>query len=234
MIIVGVRHPVLFYQSFWNMIKDFDKNRNKTPYDFLDHCRENDRFCNLECPRRQLVCLHKTRFHLPLARAGKTFLSNQERELLAPDDKDGGLKLTNHHIKNPIFLYELSEIKEDYMWSKLASLLRVQSIPHDIHEGSHENREASKDRINICDPEYDNFRALIMPNAYNMSIWFCNYLVPAAKNESQNMYMANPDRFCDIVKDYRKDPCILRLGNGTYILKDNIFDAIGKNGIETK
>ena len=232
MIIVGIRHPIMFFQSFWNMMMDFSnkQNRDKTPYDFMDHCGENNRSCNYECPGGVLLCLHKSRFHLPLARAGKTSLTEQERELLAPDDKDGGSKLTNHHIKNPIFLYELGEISEDYMWEKLARLLKVPTIPHDIHEGNNKKRRKSPKRINICDAYYDDFRSLIMPHAYNMSAWLCDYLVPAAKNSSQNIYMANPDRFCELVKSYVDDPCdrLIRLDNGTYTLKD------GSGTIENK
>ncbi len=229
LIIVGIRHPVYFYQSFWNMMIDFNnkQNVNKSPYDFIDHCGEHDTNCYNECPKGQLLCLHRTRFHVILARAGKTSLDDRERALLAPDDKDGGMKLTNRRIKNPIFLYELSEIGEDYMWDELATLLKVPNIPHDIYKGSHKNRPPNRKRIKICDAEYDDFRAMIMPYAYNMSSWFCDYLVPVAKNESQNLHIANPDRFCEIVKDYVNDPCnrLSRLDNGTYTLRSDLDDT---------
>ena len=164
---------------------------------------------------------YKTRYHLPLARIGKTTLTDEERQLLAPDDKDGGHKLTDHHVENPIFVYELSQLNEDYLWDELASLLDVPSIPHDKHEGSHKDRQPAENRIDICDAYYDNFRAMIMPNAYNMSKWLCEYLVPVAKDESRHdVVIANPDAFCELVKDYANDPCkrLVRLQNGTYTL----------------
>ncbi len=87
--------------------------------------------------------------------------------------------IINHQIKNPIFLYELSEIGQDYMWDALSKLLHVPyiHIRHDIHEGNSENRKKLKYGLNFCDAEYDDFRAAIMPHAYNMSTWFCDYLV---------------------------------------------------------
>lgn len=233
LIIAGIRHPVLFFQSFWNMIMDFqtkDTNKpGKTPYDTMDYCGENNKKCNFECPNGALVCFAKTRLHLPLARIGKTLLDDKERELLAPDDKDGGHKLTNHHIKNPIFLYDTSQLNHDYMWDELAKTLKVPEIPHDIHEGSNEARSPSEDRINICDAEYDDFRSWIMPHAYNMSIWICEYLVPVAKNETRDdVIIANPDRFCEIVRKYGEDPCnrLVRMSNGTYILDQKLDSTI--------
>ena len=225
-IIVGIRNPIMFFQSFWNMLADFNtrNTRAKSPYDAMDYCGESDSNCNYECPAGTLVCLHKTRFHLPLARIGRTALTDTERELLAPDDKDGGQKLTNHNITNPIFLYEMNQMKEDYMWDELANVLKVAKIPHDRHEGNHEKREPSNHRIDICDSEYDDFRARIMPHAYNMSIWICEYLVPVAKDRSRNdLIIADPDRFCDLVRTYAYDPCnrLVRYSNGTYGLGHN-------------
>lgn len=229
LIIIGIRHPVLFFESFWNMVADFQTNNKqnygKTPYDTMEYCSENDQKCNFECPNGALICFAKTRLHLPLARIGKTLLDDKERELLAPGDKDGGLKLTNHNIKNPIFLYDTSELNHDYMWDKLAETLKVPGIPHAIHEGSKGAREPSERRIDICDAFYDTFRANIMPHAYNISIWICEYLVPVAKDKDRNdVIIADPDRFCDIMKKYGEDPCnrLVRMNNGTYILDQTL------------
>ena len=223
LLIVGIRHPILFYQSFWNMQADnrFRPIRDKSPYDFMEHCAERGRNCINECPRPNILCLHRTRFHLHLARIGKTQLNNTERELLAPDDKDGGFKLTNFHIKNPIFLYEMSQLNEDETWAKLAKELKVPYIPHDIHKGHHSRRFKSDERIDICDAKFDDFRSKIMPHAYNMSKWLCDYLVPVAMNETRNdVIIPDPENFCKNVKSYEDDPCnrLVRADDGRYIL----------------
>ena len=231
LIIIGIRHPVKFFESFWHMITDNNlRQRNSSPYDTIDYRSKNEKkYVEYECGYRQLVCTAKTRFHIPLARAGKTALDEKERELLAPDDIDGGMKLVNHQIKNPIFIYELSEIKSDDMWDTLAKLLQVPYIRHDKHQGNNTARHIEKKkwagtRLNFCDAEYDDFRAYLMPHAYNMSSWFCNYLVPAAKDENINVYMTDPDRFCDLVRSYVEDPCdrLHRLDNGTYVLRHDM------------
>ena len=229
LIIIGIRHPVKFFQSFWHMITDNRLQQHKSsPYDTIDHRGEYEKkYVEYECRNNQLLCTAKIRFHIPLARIGKTALGDQERELLAPDDIDGGTKLINHQIKNPIFIYELSEIGLDDMWDSLAKLLQVPYIRHDKHQGNNAARHIKKKnatRVNFCDAEYDDFRAHLMPHAYNMSSWFCNYLVPAAKDENKNVYMTDPDRFCELVRSYVEDPCdrLRRLDNGTYILRDDV------------
>ena len=224
----------MFFQSFWNMNMDNLAviYRRKSPYDVMaQHCAEKEAGCRHECPNNGQLCSARARFHLPLARVGKTALDEKERELLAPDDKDGGMKLTNLHVKNPIFIYELSEIGQDDMWDALAKLLKVPYIRHDKIIGKNEDRkrENSK-RLNFCDEEYDEFRAHIMPHAYNMSSWFCDYLVPAAKDENQNVYMTDPDRFCEKVRSYAEDPCnrLHRLENGTFVLREDMNVTVDK------
>ena len=215
----------MLYQSFWNMLSDnYPKKYKSSPYDTIDHRkRYSEDACGYRGPQ---LCTARTRFHIPLARAGKTALDEKERELLAPDDGDGGTKLVNHHIKNPIFIYELSEIGQDYMWDALAKLLQIPYIRHDIHRGNNAERKISRHHLrkNFCDAEYDDFRAYIMPHSYNMSSWFCDYLVPAAKDENQNVYMADPDRFCEKVRSYAEDPCnrLRRLDNGTFVLREDV------------
>lgn len=224
LLIIGIRHPIHFFQSFWNMMADhkFSSTRTKTPYDLMEHCSENNPNCQMSCPgKRTMLCLHKTRFHLPLARLGKTLLSHDERELLAPNDKDGGMKLSNYNIQNPIFIYEMNQLQEEDMWDELATLLKVPYIPHDIYKGDKDSRTSSEYRIDLCEAQYDDFRAAILPHAYNMSKWFCEYLVPVAKDDSRNdVIIANPDSFCELVKKYGNDPCnrLIRIDNGTYVL----------------
>lgn len=231
LLINGIRHPVLFFQSFWNMLVDNrnPKYRGKTPFDFMEHCGERGHGCLYECPGPHNLCLHKARFHLPLARTGKTLLDNTERELLAPDDKDGGFKLTNHKVKNPIFLYELSQLNENKTWDDLAALLKVPFIPHALHFGDNKKRKRiSKDRINICDDKYDDFRSQIMPHSYNMSMWLRDYLVPVAMDETRDdVIISNPENFLEIVKGYVDDPCnrLVRTDDGSYKLDEKFVNS---------
>jgi len=221
-LIVGIRHPVLWFSSFWKMqAKIFvGEYLSKTPYDLTQLCGPGED-CLRGCPERKLFCVGRARFHLPLARLGKTPLTDAERALLAPNDSDGGSNIESNRVRNQIFIYEQTELNEEDVWEELARYLQYpeRAIPHDLYVSSHgSNKKGSNSTphtINICDSKYDDLRGLMMPYAYEMSQWICTYFVAAP-----DVVVANHTRFCSIVRNYANDPCgrLIRLVNGTYVI----------------
>jgi hypothetical protein len=68
----------------------------------------------------------RAEFHVALASyGGKTPLTAQERQYLAPTHYYGGANIPNHQVRNPIFLYEQTELKEEYVWEDLANYLGI-------------------------------------------------------------------------------------------------------------
>jgi len=180
-------------------------------------CANKNGKCENMCPG-QILCMHRGRFHISLAQLGKTALSKDERKLLAPNDFDGGENVKSRNSRNPIFLIEQNQLNEDYMWNELAAYLNVPSIPHDIRKGS--GNTGTYQQTNFCEKKFDDFRAMMMPYAYELSVWLQDYFIPVAKNESSDVTISNPDTFADLVATYKKDPCnrLYRLHNGTYVL----------------
>jgi len=220
-LIVGVRHPVLWFQSFWNMQV---ANRLTTfagddPYKITEPCLDaKGNGCRNGCPSRQLLCMHRGRFHVALASLGKTDLSAEERKILAANDPDGGNNVPDHKIRNSIFLYEQKMLGEDYMWDDLAKYIGADRVPHDKRVNSHgKNRDLE---VDFCIDKYDDFRAKMMPMAYEVAIWLQEYFIPLAKNESRtDVVIPRPDTFHELVEAYKIDPCgkLKRLDNGTYV-----------------
>jgi hypothetical protein len=97
----------------------------------------------------QLFCVYRARFHLGLAKLGKTPLLDEERELLAPDDEDGGTSIVSDDIKNPIFFYDEGELKDDYAWEGLADFLGIESM---------DETDSVKviESLDFCDEKYDD------------------------------------------------------------------------------
>ena len=193
------------------------------PYDKIEPCRnKGGKFCRGECPGRQLFCMHRGSFHVSMARLGKTALTPEERMLLSAKSNPvrAGMNLKNLHIRNPIFVYEMRELSEEYTWDALADYLDVPNgINHTIYHGSHGHKEKKKTKFDICDEKYDNFRAIMMRESFDLSTWLQTYFIPVAKNESRpDVRIARPDKFSELVEDYKSDPCgrLVRLGNGTY------------------
>lgn len=218
-LIVGIRHPILWFESFWNM-QQANHNLNYAKgdvYVLTEPCKK----CNkVGCPGRQLFCLQRARFHLALASLGKTELTMEERNLLAPNDFDGGSNVQNWNIQNPLFLYDQKTLEEDYVWKDVSTYLGLnETIRHDLRSSSHgKNKNITK--INLCDDHHDNFRAMMMPIAYNLSAWLQDYLIPIAKNKNRvDVTIPRPDTFAKLVEEYKVDPCgkLKRLNNGTYI-----------------
>jgi hypothetical protein len=202
----------------------------ETPYELMGicHCNVNEdglrrgkpgcRGCRGSCPNHQLFCLGRARFHLPLARLGKTALSKEERQLLAPNDIDGGENLVNFNISNALFLYEQTELREGYLWKKMSDFLGVSHIPHRKFKGS-----AGHGRnYTLCSPHYDDFRAALMPYSYELSVWMLKYFLPVANDPNRpDVVVADVERLSGIVKSYADDPCdrLIRTVNGTFVLK---------------
>jgi len=175
-----------------------------------------------------VICLARARFHLPIAELGKTSLGEEERRVLAPNDMDGGPNLVNRNIRNPIFLYEESDLSEDYIWKELAKYLNVRKLNNTYHEESDPgmNIDAEGRLIKICDAEFDELRKSLMPIAHEMSVWLRKFFVPlsAQRGGRNDIVVPNPDRFSDIVRNYTHDPCgVLERVNtdGRYDYKSN-------------
>lgn len=222
-LIVGIRHPMKWFKSFWDM-QAGREDATPDPYDRTTLCiPPKHRRCRHSCPNNQLFCMHRARFHLGLASLGKTNLTQEERLLLAPNDGDGGKKLKNSNISNPVFLYEQQELSQDYLWDDLAQFLGVDNIPHDVYHGSH-GKKKKIHVVDFCHDEYDRLRAMMMPYAYDLSVWLQEYFIPLAKDESRpDVVISRPDRMYELVEEYKDDPCgkLIRLNNGTYTLPRN-------------
>jgi hypothetical protein len=142
---------------------------------------------------------------LTLAQLGKTNLTDEEREWLAPNDFDGGKEIVSLDIPNQIFLYDQTELKEDYLWTGLAKYLRVSRIPEQQYKGA---KGKNLQHLSLCEPKYDAFRAAMMPYAYELSVWLQKYFLPITTDPSrEDVVVANAERIADILESYKKDPC---------------------------
>lgn len=228
-LILGIRHPVLWFQSFWNMqagnrLTEFAKN---DPYSITKPCQLSPGRlnCRNDCPGKQLFCTQRASFHIPMARLGKTLLSEKERQLLSAKTYPlrAGMNLENHNITNPIFVYELTELNEDYIWDEMADFLQFPGkIPHPLYKSSHGRHPELE--IDFCDEKYDSFRALMMPDSYDLSTWLQEYFIPLAKDKSRtDVVIPRHERFHELVEAYKVDPCkrLIRLQNGTFVIPNN-------------
>ena len=126
---------------------------------------------------------------------GKTPLTDEERELLAPDDEDGGTHICIDGTKNPIFFYDEGELKDDYAWEGLADFLGVESMDHlkRTHKMDSVKTIESLDfcddkmdsvkvieSLDFCDEKYDDLRSMIMSTSYDLGVRLQTHFLSAA------------------------------------------------------
>eukprot|EP00535_Pseudo-nitzschia_heimii_P004605 CAMPEP_0197178452 /NCGR_PEP_ID=MMETSP1423-20130617/3728_1 /TAXON_ID=476441 /ORGANISM="Pseudo-nitzschia heimii, Strain UNC1101" /LENGTH=588 /DNA_ID=CAMNT_0042628199 /DNA_START=129 /DNA_END=1892 /DNA_ORIENTATION=- len=220
-LIVGIRHPILWYTSFMNM------GHTVSPYTRMELCPyygdinpitgipggiSSDRarripeyeMCNNECRCNSALCFHRARLHIGIARMGKTALSPEERQLLSPGDADGGANLLDAKVRNPVFIYDQNQMKADSYWDELAGFLGLSYVPNHHYHASH----GKKRNLTLCNGEHDAFRAQLMEHSYNMSVWLEEYLLPLGEDPDRpDVRIVDTVGFRKIVRTYREDPC---------------------------
>lgn len=213
-LIVGLRHPIHWYQSFWNMLASRNLQNAVSPYDTLQPCKGA---CAQGCPGRQIVCVPRAAFHIALARMGKTPLATEEREWLGGRWQPQAI-VPNWNITNAIFLYDLDLLAHDELWDALAQFLgAADTIRHDRHMGHHAKREArlgnraiaqrESAMMQICDPQWDSLRVALLEVADEMAHWLLEYLWPVARERPDEVVVPLRAQFTELVKKYREDPC---------------------------
>lgn len=227
-LLVGIKHPVIWFKEFWDqaaMNKQLDRiTNNHDPYELTTLC--TGRRCRHTCKQNQFFCMHRSRFHLGLARLGKTSLSDEERKYLAVDDEDGGNEVKNDQVKNPVFLYDDLELTSEYFWESLAKYLGVDEIPHDLQQLKESRLDHDKELANVksldfCKTEYDDLRSRILSYSYEMAMWLQLYWIPLASDESRtDVAVANPSVFNALLEKYKEDPCnkLVRSKTGKFIV----------------
>jgi len=238
-LIIGIRHPVLWLTSFINMghVGNLYSRMSLCPhYNKIDPItgvplgyRSNDpshETCMGECRCGLPICFHRARLHLPLARVGKTPLATkEERDLLSPGDPDGGDNMFNGRLRNPIFVYEQTQMKEDSYWDELAAFLGVSHIPNAHYRAAH----GKGHNKTLCIEYYDEYRARLMAHSYNMSVWLENYFLPVATDPDRpDVVVPNPESLRAAVESYKHDPCgrlIRRESDGEYILDPSLGEV---------
>lgn len=204
-LIIGVRHPVLWFESLYNF------RVSNVPWKKMLHTSKLTKGC---IGGSQGVCAWRANFHDFLSRLGKTpMTTSSERELLVL-----GLDPVRTPV-GPVFLYEVSQLSEsddggirskqfrkdlgNFLelsteippFPKLDTSGRFDSVP-----GIKSLTDESK--INICDTEHDDIREVLMEKAKMSSVWIREYFI-----HSDEVVISSRNHFIDIIEGWMYDPC---------------------------
>lgn len=198
-LIIGVRHPVLYFQSFYNYrvteIHDRGSTENIPPIESLIGKKE-----------WKGVSTDTARFDLYLMQLGKTNITkNQLQELV------GRPQMSVKPNSFKIFLYSLDQMEDSveerqFAWQK--TLQDFMELEHPFSPIGHENLNhfvgvnSHNETINICESRYDALRDLLIDHGRHMEKWIRNEFI-----RSKDVVVANEKHFLESISSWKSDPC---------------------------
>jgi hypothetical protein len=232
-LIVGIRHPVRWFQSLYNF-----RVQNLPPKtDHSDWPRPNDLIGSC-IKQRKNTCTHKGEFALSLRNLGKTLAANNHRDAttglydLSPLEYRmyDTSKVRKHFpdiqeaVPNPVFLFEMNQLSDDNTTRKelfgedVAKFLELDTpLPEMVHHKpgmswAHKpGLQTLKDsmKIDICDDEHLPARKELMRISRGSSVWIREYfLSPAVLNDpNAGVYVSSPEYLQTLLEDWMVDPC---------------------------
>lgn len=193
-LIVGLRHPVSWFESFYNY--QFWRNVTMPPTSELMG----------SCTLHGKVCTDRARFHSALARLGLTEMDTEDEIALLFGSRDNKIRRRASQIfrmPNQLFLYEVRQIHDTQLSTQLSSDIQKyiqleQNLPVIVSYTQTKSRA-----INICEEEHSNVRKLLVEHGKNAANWIREYLA-----KSPNVVVASADSFFAFLNDWGSDPCI--------------------------
>jgi hypothetical protein len=209
-LIITMRHPVLFFQSFYNYrasLKQFRRIPGK-PKDLIGPEKEHD-----------VLATAQSAFHVFLASLGKTDMTtDDERNLLQGFYKDEILEATPVTMPHKVFLMEMTQLadrnetRSKIFRQDLQNFLGLKqplaSIPHHRPNAKHEDRleeqveKAGRTKIDICDPEHLEVREELLRISRAASQWIRRYFV-----SSPDVIVSSPRFFDEVLESWMANPC---------------------------
>jgi len=225
-LIVGLRHPVDWFESFYNYRAEY--NRTLAPADeMIGACtsempiEERRKFLRAGGMPSYGVCTDGARFHVHLSMLGKTNVSNPlERELLfgniPPDTRWYTYRLPFlAPLPNKVFLYDASQLSDDNATrldvfkddlGKFLGLKRPIGPPparESLEEANY--NPYRKFPLDICRPQYDELRSALLQHGRMASTWIRTYFIP-----HPDVTVSSPEHFAQHLSTWEEDPCAMR------------------------
>jgi hypothetical protein len=195
-LIVGVRHPVKWFESFVNYRGGrFRVNVNKT----IKQCV-------------QLLCLKTANFHVFLAGLGKTNTTMDVNEM--EDIYSSIPAAIPPPIPNKVFLYDMEQLadqnrtRSEQFGRDIREFIGLkEDMPPIVHEneGKSAHDSSRQEYFNICNTDYDGLRKELMTAARNASIWIRDYFL-----DGRDIYVSSRDYFEQVLQTWTRDPCEAR------------------------
>jgi hypothetical protein len=214
-LIVGVRHPVRWFESLYNFkVQNLPRNVDPSywgdPNELIHACGWwNDTNC---------VGTAKGWFHVHLAALGKVPFPEEWKDQYPMYLKQN---TSPTKVPNPVFLYESQQLVFDdetsnnqnarqfrmelqrilHLNASLPSIL-PRTKPDFDHFNKRQQRRKDQHKIDICHAKYQPVRTELMRLSRQASLWIRNELL-----NSPEVQVSSPDYFRELLERWMVDPC---------------------------
>mmetsp|Transcript_16731 Transcript_16731/g.34945 ORF Transcript_16731/g.34945 Transcript_16731/m.34945 type:complete len:378 (-) Transcript_16731:266-1399(-) len=204
-LIIGVRHPILWFQSFYN-------------YRVAEVYRKKEDLSTIPDPNKILfkniqwkeVSLSYARFDMFLKQLAKVPLDDNELKEMVLSDKLWPKRISPNNFK--IFLYTTEQLLGDGSNSTrqfrfqedLQHFLRLESPFPDIRgvHRSNENNATHPEYMDICSEKFDRLRRVLLRQGRISSRWILKKFI-----KSDDVVVSDVDHFRELLKTWGTDPC---------------------------
>lgn len=205
-LVVGIRHPIQWFESLYNF------RVSNVPWKTMLHTSKLKGGCP---PGSQGVCAWRANFHDFLSQLGKTPMTSQSELDL--------LQLGLDPVKTPVgkvFLYEVSQLSEsedgggsrstqfrDDLRDFFELTQDIPPFPTVNTAGKFDHlapikQQVDKEKIDICDPEHDEIREVLLEKAKLSSRWIRSFFL-----QSDDVVVSSRQHFRKILDTWNHDPC---------------------------
>ena len=189
-LIIGVRHPVRWFESFYNHRLLNDANPGD-PYSLIDTCLSG-------------LCVKEANFHVFLATLGKT-----NATALQDLGVDYPLSLSPPTMPNEVFIYDMEQLA-DRNKTRISRFGRDiqeyvglnEEMPPIVHENEGKLKPAAQAYMDICDSKYDSLRVELMKASKRASLWIRKYFL-----DGDSVYFSSREYLEEILETWMYDPC---------------------------
>lgn len=206
--IVGVRHPVLWFESFYNF-RVHNKFKILPPTKLVGGCG----------PGTRGVCTNRAAFHIALANLGKTNITTDTVEQSYVQRSNGRkVKYDVIETTRKVFFYEVRQLsdsdegREARLRKDLQTFLHLKEPIKPIiwfKPGKNHSdtilAEVNEQKIDICHDEFQNVRNELMQHAISASRWIRKYFIHAP-----DVVVSSKEELDRLLLEWETDPCIER------------------------
>jgi hypothetical protein len=199
-LLIGVRHPVEYFQSYYNyrITEIYDNNLSVDTIPPIDSLIGSSEWMG--------VSTDSARFDLYLKQLAKTEMSLEEFE-----DMAGRPHLAVKPNRFRIFLYSLSQMEDETVERKQSFTEQMQNFlglvePFPVITQRNKNHfigdNAHKETIDICDDKFAEVRTVLVKQGAETQRWIREEFM-----HSHDVVVANHDHFLEMLDTWSVDPC---------------------------